>query len=705
MDNSLDSEEFKLIKNKNKINNVHVTEIIFDNDDNLKTIKIENSNKNVIKTFNIELFLTKFVSKKFGFIIYIYLLLIISINLYFYSLKGCDKELYQCLKKRGFLQYIKYGIMAATSALIFSIVFILSIIIKIHLINYFIYIFIYIFIFLTNQGTDLKNHGTYNCILFIFIVVIFNIYFYLFYLLVKYTKKKDTKRKIFVFVLIILPFLPLIFKTNCSNWEYGLGNLKIENNKNENFCEIEKPKICTIQLFDDLLDFSKLFRRSCEGYANSKEIFIKYLDDNKKNFTKYYYPLTNKLKLKNKKISFTLNKLVKIVLKKIGDGNSKKAKDKEIFVNFDENGKGNIEMKLKRNKKLIHQRRLIAKKEKVKFENIYLIYIDAISRNHFLRKLKKTSKLIENLLYTNKKKKKKYKKYDAYQFFKYQNFDMTTIYNILPMIFGNSRRSEKGISLHKFLKDKGYITAGTHNSCNRELLPFPRKLAKKLDFVDYDHENFAMFCDPNFYEEKKRWAFSKGKNSIIRRCLYNRDTYEYCFDYILQFLEAYKKERKFFRMSFNDAHEGTQEVVKYMDDYLYNFLQTILTKYYTDKTVILIVSDHGGQIPGLYDIIFSQDRRIEKTLGTFFAIFPSKFKYNKNIVHINEQRLVTPYDIHDSILDFANVNVSEIDVFENKGQSILKEINGLSRKCENYKSSFSDIKTYCHCINYDKRKK
>ena len=39
MDNSLDSEEFKLIKNKNKnkINNINETEIIVDNDDNLKT--------------------------------------------------------------------------------------------------------------------------------------------------------------------------------------------------------------------------------------------------------------------------------------------------------------------------------------------------------------------------------------------------------------------------------------------------------------------------------------------------------------------------------------------------------------------------------------------------------------------------------------------------------------------------------------------
>lgn len=141
MNNSLDSEEIKLVKNKNKINTINVSGIIFDNDNNLKIIKNQNKNKNF---FGFELFLKIIFSKKFE-IIFIYLLLLISIILYFFSLKGCDEELYQCVQKKRFEQYVKYGIMAATSALIFSIVFILSIIIKIHLINYFIYLYIYLF--------------------------------------------------------------------------------------------------------------------------------------------------------------------------------------------------------------------------------------------------------------------------------------------------------------------------------------------------------------------------------------------------------------------------------------------------------------------------------------------------------------------------------------------------------------------------------
>ena len=692
MKNADISENANLIKNEQ--NNSKINEF---KQSNFKKIIIKKPKKN-IKTF------IKYLKNLFKNNIdcsLIYLLLIFSMFLYFLSLKGCNKELYQCLTHRGFLDLIKRGILTALSALTFSIVIILTKVAKMNYINYFIYIFTYSIIFFFTQGTDLKNHGTYNFILFVFISVLLEIIFYLIFLIIKYLYyNNNLKSKILVFLMLFFLTFFIIHQSNCSNWEYGLGNLKIENNVNENICKIEKPKFCTIQIFDGLLDLSKIFRRSCEGYGNSKEKFIKYIHNDIKNFSKFYYPLTTNLKLRNNnRESFTKN-FVDIVYNLVGNADEQNSKDKEIFINFDENGKGNLEINLKRNETLVNERKLIAEKEEVKFENIYLIYIDAISRNHFRRKLKKTSELLENILYTNQNKKEEYKKYDAYQFFKYQNFDMSTIHNTMPMIFGNSYSSEKGISLHKFLKDKGYITAGTHNSCNRELLNFSSKISKKLNFIDYDHENFAMFCDPNFFEKRKPWTLLQGRNSIIRRCLYNKDTFEYCFEYILQFLEAYKNERKFFRISFNDAHEGTQEVIKYIDEALYNFLNILLTKYYTDKTAILIVSDHGGQIPGLYDIIFSQDRRMEKSLGTFFIIIPNSFEYNKNIVHINEQRLVTPYDIHDTILDFANVNVSQIDVFANLGQSIFKEINGMSRKCENFKSSFSHIKTYCHCINY-----
>ena len=48
-----------------------------------------------------------------------------------------------------------------------------------------------------------------------------------------------------------------------------------------------------------------------------------------------------------------------------------------------------------------------------------MIYLDGLSRRHFLRKLPKTSKLLEDYLYNNKDKKEKM---SSFQFFKYINF-------------------------------------------------------------------------------------------------------------------------------------------------------------------------------------------------------------------------------------------------------------------------------------------
>ena len=64
-----------------------------------------------------------------------------------------------------------------------------------------------------------------------------------------------------------------------------------------------------------------------------------------------------------------------------------------------------------------------------------MIYLDALSRNGFIRKLKKSTKLIEKILYSNKKKENRYKKYNAFQFFKYHNFNGATQGNILSTIF------------------------------------------------------------------------------------------------------------------------------------------------------------------------------------------------------------------------------------------------------------------------------
>ena len=65
----------------------------------------------------------------------------------------------------------------------------------------------------------------------------------------------------------------------------------------------------------------------------------------------------------------------------------------------------------------------------------------------------------------------------------------------------------------------------------------------------------------------------KYSNSNLRRCLYGKDAYEYSLEYAEQFWEQYADKPKFFRLGFIDGHEGSLEVIKYLDEPLLNMIK------------------------------------------------------------------------------------------------------------------------------------
>ena len=73
--------------------------------------------------------------------------------------------------------------------------------------------------------------------------------------------------------------------------------------------------------------------------------------------------------------------------------------------------------------------------------------------------------------------------------------------------------------------------------------------------------------------------------------------------------------------------------------------------------------------------------------------------YNKTAIFINQQRFVTPYDIHDTMVYLVS---NDYHWKSKKGQSLTEEINGLKRNCEIYIDDFDNqtIKEYCHCIPF-----
>ena len=617
---------------------------------------------------------------------------IFSIGFYVKSLGGCDGATYECITGRNLnFLYKKYYEMIYCSTLI-SIILFLSfhrIIIRIFIIPI---VIIYPILFLCNRGNSLSEHGIYNTIVFIGVSIIFlgGAEFILF-LYRSYTKKYY-KRLIITGSITILPFILFIISgfASCIGWKKGINDIEIINDPSKDSCYIREPSFCTIPIFDNIFDFSRIGSNTCEGTHNDKkqlEVYIPRIE----NYNSIAFPDTTKY-------SFETDSRVGIfhykVFNDIYNPEEQTDRKSEVIVHYDEKGKGNVEINVTRDENLAKTRNELAKNFPVKYENILFIYIDAISRNHFKRKLPKTSIFIKRYLHNYQ-----YKAgiLNAYQFMKYSNFKGTTQENTMPMFYGDSMQNSAGISILKYFKNKGYITCGSENLCHRELFAIQGYKNDFTEFESFDHENYALFCDPNYCVPNNPFGFFQGMYSVYRRCLYGKDTSEYVFEYGNKFWEAYKNERKFVRLSFIDAHEGTMEVIKYLDDYLFKFLTSFVDNYLNDKTAIIIASDHGQNMISLHTFMNSQDFIYERTLGSLFILLPDNDNYDPYPIEQNEQRFVTPYDIHDTLIDFAGGNSNE---YSNNGQSLLKEINGLNRNCLKYYNDFDDIELYCSCIKY-----
>ena len=594
-------------------------------------------------------------------------LMFISFSLYHKSLKGCDFDESTCLEADNIKKFYKHGFKLFQCSLIVGFILLL---IFYNLISIFIqipFIATYAYYFYAYQGVDLKNHGIYNSILLTIVsFIIFLCYLY-FFKLFKFLYKHKI-RQFFLLLLSLLSPLFIIYysviEIECHNFYRGLNGLEISQKESENSCYLPKPNFCTIKLFDNIFDLSRivylikkgippipyisnyLYNKDlyCINRDNSKSVFYEHANRKKRlnkfgfnlsfpdtsifdfkkhsRVGKFHYKVFNRIYDYDKRIKKYNNSL-----------NRKKRANPEVVVHFNnETDKGTLTMELRQDKRLIYKRRKLAAKFKVRYDNILFIFIDAVSKNHFRRKFPLTSNLLSKYLMTdlNNDNKNIENNITAFQFLKYNNFRPSTQVNIIPMFYGESMKSQKGTSLIKYFKEKGYITGGSENICHRELFLLEADKNKKVVFESFDHENFAMFCDPNYNPPNNRVSLFKGLFSMMRRCLYGKDTFDWVFDFGYKFLEKYKNERKFLRLGFIDGHEGTMEAIKYLDNSLYSFLDFYIKNYFTNSTAIFIASDHGENMISIHHLLNSDEFLYERTLGTFFLLLPTKYEKPKN---------------------------------------------------------------------------
>ena len=409
-------------------------------------------------------------------------------------------------------------------------------------------------------------------------------------------------------------------------------------------CQIQIPKLCLYRIGTYFLDISKIYNIECGRDLTLKEKTLKFSNSPyiNKNTIRFGYPLTNKDPIclnysrdKNIIFSYVKKNLIDMDNKELLD--KAKVNNPEIIVDFSKNKYGELIINVNYNKTLSKERQNLENNIKPFSKNIMILYFDSVSRNNGLRKLKKTFKFIEKFMnykgYSNKLFPDE--KYHAFQFFKFHSFQFHTTGNY-PKLFYGRNRGKNMVRITKYLKKNGYVTAFSNDMCKLDSCSLPHFMSQK-EISDHEY----LICDIN----------RKHTNSMIKRCLYDKINIAYQLNYGYQFWVKYKKNRKFLLIVNNDGHEGTLEVLKYSDEYLYKFLNNLFEENLLKDSTILILSDHGCPMPSIY--YFSNFYHYEQDLPMLYILsFDRKnLSYDEqyNHLHKNQQKFITAYDVYNTI--------------------------------------------------------
>ena len=281
----------------------------------------------------------------------IYILYIVAYLLYFLSLESCLDGEELCGNNMKWI-YTKVSELIISCELIS---FLIASIIFNHSSKFnFIHILsVYAFFFNYSHDFYFTNHGMYNIIVFSLLLFL-NIIIIMFLKLLIHLFTFNNKLIIFKSIFITLLFIIYNFQIPdivCDDWEKGLNNTSIDDNKEIYGCKIERPKYCEYKIFSPYQDFTKMLGINCSfKQSNYRKIILEKSNSPyiTKNTTKFGFPPTN-----NGLIA-TIDGLDNKILKEFVsdnifdiDNNWNNFSEPEIIVDFSTDPLGELKINLK----------------------------------------------------------------------------------------------------------------------------------------------------------------------------------------------------------------------------------------------------------------------------------------------------------------------------------------------------------------------
>ena len=449
--------------------------------------------------------------------------LVFSFLLYSITLRGCSTDGEMACVVEVVPMIPTYGLFVVVVVLIIDGVIFLSmkkIIPKSCLYLAILEIFV---IGLISNGNSFQNHGSYNRLVFFILLILNFLTIYIFGIIYAiFRKHPKIFSSVIVIVGVLLYFVIVViwFGRNCENWEKGMKN-SITSKEN---CVLPQPKSCFYDLTNNWFDLSRILNKndcskvqSLVPVLNEPADFVaypktQYFLRSEKNFEVYQLNIMAQMK------KVTEDQIHKEAYEVVLD---QRNNDKKILINVFPN-----QTFIERSKNILNN----PNTTKPLARNILMVFIDSVSRQHFPRKMQKTYKWMENY-YRNKTS-----PLETFQFFKYHTSAPHTVPNMMKIFYGAPyENASTSYPLSQKFKNLGYITGKSNNYCGSTFFDVSDRETElyDLNMESYDHENTALFCDPNYQKmgEDGQYGYMEGSFAMVRRCLYGKDTHTHVLDY------------------------------------------------------------------------------------------------------------------------------------------------------------------------------
>ncbi|XP_052271756.1 uncharacterized protein LOC127872463 [Dreissena polymorpha] len=283
--------------------------------------------------------------------------------------------------------------------------------------------------------------------------------------------------------------------------------------------------------------------------------------------------------------------------------------------------------------------------------SVLLLGLDSVSRSHATRNLPKSLNFLRNEM-------------GAYDFVGYRKVGENTYPNLVALLTGKSHSSFPFVtnnwayadSLPFLWKEPFMKSVATVYSEDRAEIAAFNYIKRGFEKVPTDY----YFRPYNLALHKFQPVLNEQLPKPDMDCYGYRNYFELLLQYFKCFLQVNNYKRKFGIIWSNQVAHEEFTALKRGDESLLEFLTWMKNNINMQNTILVILSDHGYRIGGAS---LTHIGREENNNPWLMMIVPPHLKSNVTIeraIRKNTQRLITPFDLYQTIYDilkYGNVPV------------------------------------------------